>query len=170
MSAPTADSPIDVVDEQDRPVGVVPRAAVLTSGHGFRTVHVFLFSREGALLLQRLAPTRERHPGAWGSSVAAYLHAGEGYRDAAVRRLREELGLSSRIAFLGKVQMEDEGALKFVALYRGMAESAEIREPDHIAELTYWPLGELDAATRARPTDFTPTFLNLYTWFRRTKP
>jgi isopentenyldiphosphate isomerase len=66
---------VDVVDERNEPIGVIPRAEVFSAGVNFRTVHVLVFDHEGELLLQRLSPERERHPGLWGSSVAGYLRA-----------------------------------------------------------------------------------------------
>lgn len=162
MTAPGRDSPIDRVDAFDRRLGTVKRGEVLELGANFRTVHVFLLSPDGALILQQLAPTRDRHAGRWGSSVAAYLHAGETYEHAAKRRLDEELGLRSQLEHVGRTRMLDERSWKFVALYRGIDGRAHVREPDHVARLRAWPVAELEREVRLRPHLFTPTFLHLY--------
>lgn len=163
MSAPQRDSAIDRVDELDRPIGTVKRGQVLQLGANFRTSHVFVFTQDGgSLLLQRLAPTRERHPNRWGSSVAAYLHAGESYDEAAERRLTEELGFSAPLRFVGRTRMRDDQSWKFVALYRAIDGRAHIQEPDHIAELKPWPLADLARTVQRSPDLFTPTFLHLY--------
>jgi isopentenyl-diphosphate delta-isomerase len=169
LPAPAKTSLIDRVDDEDEPIGRVPRGEVLELGANFRTVHVFVF-HAGRLLLQQLAPTRERHPQRWGSSVAAYLHAGEDYEHAARRRLREELGLEGPLTRLGKTRMEDERSFKFVELYAFDDGPAEIREPDHIMELAYWDRIELDDAIIASPERFTPTFLHVYRYFQRRQP
>lgn len=166
MPAPTKTSPIDAVDAHDHPVGTVPRGDALEVGANFRTVHVFVF-HDGRLLLQRLAPTRERHPQRWGSSVAAYLHAGESYEQAAHRRLWEELGLRGSVRRVGKTRMEDERSLKFVELYTLDDGPAWIREPDHIAELRYWALDDVDRIVAQAPECFTPTFLHIYRYLQR---
>lgn len=167
MSAPAATTPIDLVDELDRPIGTVPRAAALHARGGFRTVHVFLFNTSGELLLQQLAPSRERHPGRWGSSVAAYLHAGETYIQAAERRVREELGVAIPLRLVGKTRMPDGEAMKFVELYEGQRNAAQVAEREHIAALAYWPLDDLDRTVATQPDVFTPTFVHLFQWFRR---
>lgn len=167
MAAPASTSLIDRVDPRDRPVGVVTRKDALAEGANFRTAHVFIFDRRGRLLLQRLAPTRERHPGRWGSSVAAYLFAGERYAAAARRRMGEELGLAGTPIPLGKVRMRDERSMKFIGLFEFRADVAEIRDPDHIAELKFWDLENLDTSTVSKPAEFTPTFLRLYSFYRR---
>jgi isopentenyl-diphosphate delta-isomerase len=166
LPAPSTGSLIDQVDQSDRPIGQVRRGEVLRLGANFRTTHVFVF-HDGQLLLQRLAPQRERHPGRWGSSVAAYLFAGETYEDAAIRRLYEELGLEGNLASVGKTRVRDERSLKFVELFVLEDGPAKIREPEHIAELRYWREDDLCAAVEARSDMFTPTFLDVYRFFRQ---
>ena len=126
MQAPGRTSLIDAVDERDEPIGQIPRGEALAAGVGFRTAHVFVLNGQGELLLQKLASGRERHPGRWGSSVAAYLNSGEGYADAATRRLREELGLALELRFIGKLEMRDGDSLKFVTLFMAFDGEASI--------------------------------------------
>lgn len=158
MAAPSSSSLIDRVDGHDRPIGTVRRGRALSEGANFRTSHIFLFDQAGELLLQRLAPKRERHPGRWGSSVAAYLHSGETYRAAAERRVKEELGVSPKLSRVGKTLMHDGESVKFVSLYQGLADRVEICEPDHIGELRYWQIDELRQSLASAPSHFTPTF------------
>lgn len=134
-------------------------------GANFRTVHVFVL-RGSQLLLQRLAPSRERHPERWGSSVAAYLHAGESYEHAARRRLYEEIGLRGTLTRIGKTRMEDDGSLKFVELYTANDGPLSIRDRSHVAEVRYWDEEELGTAIMRTPERFTPTFLHVYRFFR----
>ena len=166
MPAPTKTSPIDCVDDHDHPVGTIPRGEALQAGANFRTVHVFVFHDE-CLLLQQLSPKRDRHPERWGSSVAAYLHAGESYEQSAQRRLDEELGLQGELHLVGKTRMHDERSVKFVELYTLVNGPAAIREPDHIEELRYWARDELEAAIDESPDSFTPTFLHVFRYFQR---
>src|SRR4029077_15998279 len=140
MPAPTSANLIDVVDDRDNAVGTVPRGFVLERGDNFRTAHVFVFDDAGHLLLQRLAPKRPRHPNRWGSSVAAYLFAGETYEKAARRRLAEELGLAVPITEIGKIEMSDERSLKFVTLYQARSDHPENGEPRQISALAFRPL------------------------------
>ena len=86
---------IDSVDSRDRVIGSVTRRDVLRQGANFRVAHLFLFNDNSELLLQRLAASRPRHPGCWGSSVATYVNAAETYQEAIFRRTFEELGSAS---------------------------------------------------------------------------
>lgn len=156
---------IDRVDDDDIPVEEISRAEALDKGANFRTVHVFVFDSHGALLLQRLAPLRERHAGRWGSSIAAHLHAGESYREAAVRRLGEELGLRRPLQRIGKTALREGRGTKFVELYTTYDGAAQIGEPDHISDLRFWPMGQLPAAISTQPEHFTPTLRHLVRFY-----
>lgn len=164
MPAPTSSTLIDVVDERDRPTGTIERGRVLEEGKGFRVTHVWVF-HQGSLLLQQLGRHRERHPLQWGSSVAAYLHRGEDYDEAARRRLDEELGLHLPLRRYTVAKMQDRESTKFIALFLTwvpMADLPEIREPEHIETLRYWTRDEIDRTLETSPQRFTETFRYLY--------
>src|ERR1039457_5693879 len=113
MPAPSLTSLIDVVDEQNKPIGVVRRRDVFRLRANFRTIHVLVFNSRGELLLQRLTWTRDREPGRWGSSAAGYLHAGEDYPEAARRRAAEVLSLSAPLTEVGVTCLHDDGIAQF---------------------------------------------------------
>lgn len=165
MPAPTVSSELDLVNEFDQPVGTVRRGEALRPGVGFRVVHVFVFNANGDLLIQRLAGTRDRHPGQWGSSVAGYLHAGESYEAGARRRLKEELAVAADPSWRGKWRMQDEGATKFIGLFSTVADDARIAEPSHIAALDYVDPEDLGRRLVDNPRQFTETFRYLWSVF-----
>jgi isopentenyl-diphosphate delta-isomerase len=159
MPAPNPWSPVDWVDEADRPVKSIERGRVFEAGAKFRVVHIFVFNPQGDLLLQQLGRERERNPLKWGSSVAGYLHAGEAYADGATRRLREELGLEAPLVKHGSISMQDRSSTKFITLYKThTAEEPQILEASHIESLRFWSLGELEEDLAREPEQFTETF------------
>lgn len=168
MPAPTASTPIDLVDAADHPIGQIARGKALRAGANFRTCHVFVFDQRGRLLLQQLAEERARFPARWGSSVAAYLFAGERYRDAAKRRMREEIGIDVPLHYVGKKRMLDEHSLKFVGLFTARAGNAQIGDTGQIQALEYWPLSRVRTEVESRPDRFTPTFVRLFSFYRDT--
>src|SRR5947209_14765344 len=85
---------IDTVNKVDQVTGTIEKAAALDAGVNFRVVHVFVFNDKGELLIQQI-PQGKRHAGMWGSSVAGYVYSGESYEQAALRRLRQELGIDT---------------------------------------------------------------------------
>jgi isopentenyl-diphosphate delta-isomerase len=166
MSAPSPTSLIDIVDEQNEPVGVARRRDVFRLHVNFRTVHVLVFNSKAELLLQQLAQRSVRHPGLWGSSVAGYLHAGEKYTEAAQRRLREELGISAPLTEVGVTRMDDEGVTKFVGVFTTMADHPRNAAPYQIAKLKFCPLPVIEQSVVTDPDDYTDTFRHVLEFWR----
>jgi isopentenyldiphosphate isomerase len=158
---------IDVVDQADTPVGVIPRAEVFQKHANFRVSHVFIFNSRGELLLQRLALNRHRNPGTWGSSVASYLFSSEDYLQAAQRRVRQELGISDFLLFpLGKTEMVDDGCLKFISVFQSFNEGPFNYDPSHIDQVEFVSIPEIRRMIASGSRIFTPTFLQVFRFYR----
>ena len=153
---------LDAVDEVDQVVGTVRRADVFRLRTNFRVAHLFLFNKRGEILLQRLAVLRKRHPGCWGSSVAAYVTSGETYAEAISRRAHEELGIQVEdLEFLGKTSMSDGGCTKFISVFSGRCNGPLAVDTSHIAEVRFVSLPDVVQAREMEAWNFTPTFVQL---------
>lgn len=90
----------DIVDENGEPTGeVTEREYAHTHGVRHRTSHLWLVgNRKGKLcvLLQKRSKNKDSFPDCYDISSAGHIPAGDGYRQSAVRELREELGISAR--------------------------------------------------------------------------
>jgi isopentenyldiphosphate isomerase len=162
---------LDRVNEQDQAIGTIARQDVFKLHANFRVAHVFIFNPAGELLLQEIAPSRPRNPGRLGSSLAAYLAAGEEYRQAAKRRLWEELGIPElNLVEIGKTYMLDEGCRKFITLFEAHYAGPFVPDSSHIAKLEFVPLEQVFRMAAQDPSRFTPTFLHLLDFYRRTRP
>jgi isopentenyldiphosphate isomerase len=135
---------------------------------GFRVVHIFVFNEAGELVLQQLGKNRDRNPLRWGSSVAGYLNLGEQYLEAATRRLWEELGVKAPLSKFGSVAMEDQGARKFITLYTTKTSKVTLRESDHIENLRFEPISNIESWLWRSPEDFTETFRFLFRFYLST--
>lgn len=83
-----------LVDEQNNILGTMPKAKVhgkKTSLH--RAFSCFIFNGKGKLLLQQRSHKKKTWPLMWSNSCCGHPALGESNEDAAVRRLRDELGL-----------------------------------------------------------------------------
>jgi isopentenyl-diphosphate Delta-isomerase len=168
VPAPSLTSLIDVVDGQNQPIGVVRRRDVFRLGANFRTVHVLVFNGRGELLLQRLTWTRDGEPGRWSSSAAGYLHAGEGYPEAAQRRLAEELSVATTPAEVGVTCMRDKAAAQFAGVFTATAGRPRSATPAHLAEITFRPVAAIEDDMAAHPDDYTETLRHVLDFWRKT--
>lgn len=150
---------VDVVDQADQPIGKIPRGLLFHEHANFRVAHDLIFNSQGELLIQQIAGTRNRHPGYWGSSVAAYMFAGESYEAAANRRLEEELGVQNvNLRYLGKTSMVDEGCFKFIAVFDAVSDGPFTFDRTHIEGLEFVSLPRIHELIDTEARRFTPTF------------
>lgn len=85
----------DVYDEDRLPTGrTAVRGGAQQAGECQLVVHVCLFNDRGEMLIQQRQHTKRSYPDYWDVSVGGGVIAGETVRAAAMRELREELGLT----------------------------------------------------------------------------
>jgi isopentenyldiphosphate isomerase len=83
---------IEVVDEQDRVVGLADRR-YLRPVDIFRVSALWIEDSSGLVLLARRSLSKTVAPGKWGPAVTGTVEPGETYRECIIREACEELGL-----------------------------------------------------------------------------
>ncbi len=83
-----------VVDEEDHPIGSEERRRVHSSTLWHRGVHAFIWNEKKELLIQLRSKNKDKYPGHWDCSLSEHVNYKESYRDALLRGLKEELGIS----------------------------------------------------------------------------
>ena len=95
---------IDILDSKGNLTG---RTALKSEAHAkgwfHPTVHIWLYTADGRVLLQQRARNKDTHPLLWDVSVAGHIGAGEAVEEAAVREVAEEIGLDITPAELEKI-------------------------------------------------------------------
>ena len=97
------DEVFDVVDEHDRVIGREFRREIHRRSLRHRAIHIFWLRSDGQLCLQRRSYAKDNSPGLLSTSCAGHVDSGEDYLTAAVRELREELGVSVAPAALQEI-------------------------------------------------------------------
>ncbi len=149
----------DVVDEQDRVIGQAAREEV----HGnpsliHRVAHVLVFDHSGELFLQKRSIKKDVQPGKWDTSVGGHVDAGESYDDAALREMREELGISGvKVEFLYTYLHRNSYESEYVKTYRCVWDGPIETDPQEIEKGRFWSLQEIRRTPREK---FTPNFLD----------
>ncbi len=163
----------DVVDEQDRVVGIEPRGVVHARGLRHRAVHLFVFNRAGELFLQKRSAWKDRHPGQWDSSASGHLDHGEDYLAAACRELTEELGVApdegskaGGLEEIGALGAAEHTGWEFIRLFR-CEHDGPFRWP--AAEIEwggFFPVPVIARWIEGSPGDFAPGFLDCWRVWR----
>jgi isopentenyl-diphosphate delta-isomerase type 1 len=148
----------DVVDEDDRVIGKATRSDC----HGnpdliHRVSHVLVFDESERLLLQKRSQCKDVQPGRWDTSVGGHLDLGEGYRNAAIREMREELGIADApLEFLYFSSIRNDFESENVATFRTRYDGLIQFDPEEIDEVRFFCAEEIQG--RLGCGFFTPNF------------
>lgn len=162
------DEMFDIIDENDIVVGQELRSVVHQRGLWHRGVHVLLFTDDGTLLVQQRSKDRVHAPLAFDCSVSEHVKAGEGYHQAAIRGLKEELGLESiTIEPLVKFKMNyGPNDNEISKLYKGDVDPAKISfDSVEIERIDYYSLGELQQRMGHEKDNFSYWFEQILRWY-----
>jgi isopentenyl-diphosphate delta-isomerase len=101
-----------LVNENDEFVGVMEKMEVHRKGLLHRAFSVFIFDKEGKMLLQKRSLEKYHSAGLWTNACCSHPIPGESVEDAAQRRLYEELGISTALqkifVFTYKAKVEND--------------------------------------------------------------
>jgi isopentenyldiphosphate isomerase len=124
------DELIDILTSEGKPT---QKKALKSEAHKngwfHATVHIWLFTLDKKILLQKRAHTKKVFPGIWDISVAGHIVAGEEVLEAAKREIFEEIGL----------QLHDKELIKIGTRIHQVSHENGIQDNEHhhifIAEL-----------------------------------
>ncbi len=162
----------EVVDEDDRVIGLRPRAQC----HGdpslvHRVAHVLVVNGRGEVLLQKRSQFKDIQPGKWDTSVGGHLDPGEDYLAAAKREMAEELGLIDLpLTFLYYSRVRNEIESENVATYLASHGGEVFPNPREIDQVRYWTGAEIEAAlgTGVLTPNFEEEWQAYQRWCRQT--
>lgn len=161
-------SQVVLVDEEDRELGTEEKLAAHQRGLLHRAVSAFLFDSEGRQLLQRRAEGKYHSKGLWSNACCSHPSPGETAADAASRRLREEMGISTPLVpllrFTYRAELED-GLIEHEVdhVFAGRFDGVPSPDPSEVSEWRWIAPDALEAELTLAPGSFTP-------WFRMLLP
>lgn len=92
-----AEEMIDILNSDGTPAGFSrSRTEVHAKGLWHRTVHIWVFDTKGRIVFQLRSHLKENNPSLLDTSCAGHITAGDDSRNAAIRELREEMGVEKR--------------------------------------------------------------------------
>jgi isopentenyl-diphosphate delta-isomerase len=153
-----------LVDEADHPVGFAGKLEVHQKALLHRAFSVFIFNRNGEMLLQQRALNKYHSGGLWSNACCSHPAPGEETQFAARRRLREEMGIETTIekvfdfiykAELGNGLAEHEFDHVFTGQYDGKVDINK----NEVLSCCYKAMSAIEQQITSVPEKFT-------VWFR----
>jgi isopentenyldiphosphate isomerase len=114
------DEYIDIADASGTLLGISELKSVIhKKGLYHHTAHIWLYTKQGAILLSQRAASKSICPLLWDVSVAGHVDAGETIIKGAIRECQEEIGLN-----LSESDLENIGIFEcFLSYENGMIDN-----------------------------------------------
>jgi len=137
---------LDVINEEGEVIGQETREKVHSQGLFHRGAHVLVFDENGSLLLQKRSPNTEISPGAYDISMSEHVKSGEDFHEAALRGLKEELGITgAAIQKLMRFKLVyGPGDRKMSEIYKCRYGGRVAVDEDEVTSATFVPLGDVE--------------------------
>jgi len=153
-----------LVDSNDRECGFASKAdAHMGEGRLHRAFSVFLFNKDGELLIQQRSAQKRLWPGFWSNTCCSHPRVGETLDVATRRRLDDELNLSAELEFVyrfvyqaryGEAGSEHELCHVFLGRFDGGVKF----NTSEISGIRYLPVAAVADELDRVPESFTPWF------------
>jgi isopentenyl-diphosphate delta-isomerase len=151
------------VDKNDQRQGFIEKQQAHKKGVLHRAFSIFIFNEAGELLVQQRSAQKQLWPLSWSNSCCSHPLPEEPTKQAAERRLKEELGFTTQLKriykFHYKKKFEDVGyehelCHVFVGDYSGKA----VPDKKEINDYQWIEIDELKEQIKDKPEQFTPWF------------
>ncbi|MBI5585454.1 MAG: NUDIX domain-containing protein [Deltaproteobacteria bacterium] len=159
--------PLEVVDEDNRVIGVKKRSEIHREHLRHRSVHMFIFNARGDLYLQKRSPGKDQYPEHWDSSAAGHPNPGETSSEAAHRELDEELGIATELTAVYRHPACPETGWEFVTLFTGSFDGPLHLNLEEATEGRYFTPAEVEALLIDPTRKVAPGFRLLYRSYQR---
>jgi isopentenyl-diphosphate delta-isomerase len=153
-----------LVDEQDNEIGVMEKLRAHELGKLHRAFSVFIFNDKKELLLQQRAINKYHSGGLWTNTCCSHPSPNETIKDAAIRRLYEEMGMTCDLKiinnFIYKTEFEN-GLIEheFDYILTGISNSTPQINKTEVESYKWQQISEIQNDINLNPNQFT-------TWFK----
>lgn len=153
-----------LVDENDTPVGIMPKLQAHEQGALHRAFSVFIFNSNGELLLQKRADCKYHSPGLWTNTCCSHPAPGQDITEAARGRLWLEMGIRADLKYILKFRYESAFDNRLTEheidhIFIGTSDDVPAIHPEEVSAFKYMPLADIARDIASFPEKYT-------SWFR----
>jgi len=160
-----ADELVDVVDETNEVVRIVPRRTLRAENLLHRCTYVFVASPAGELYVHRRTDGKDVYPGFYDVCAGGVNASGESYGPCAARELEEELGVAATPVFRFTHRYSGPSGQVWGGVFDVVWDGPIVWQPQEVVWGAFLPLPEVDAMIAREP--FCPDGLEVFERWRR---
>lgn len=153
------------VDDYDNVIETVTREDASKYGYNVRIAAVLVFNENNEILLQKVSTKKKKDAGKWSYSAAGHVDAGEDYPMAALRELKEELGIDGEIEdYIGLSRTIDpitKQKKSFHRAYKVIHNGPFDFDKDEADEIKFFSLKTLSDMIRTHPEQFKANLIEI---------
>ena len=137
---------VDLVDQEDRVIGSAPRSKVRGKNLLHRGVGILVKNSRGEVYVHRRTPTKDVFPHLYDMFVGGVVDQGETYEAAALREVREELGVDGPVPErLFSYLYEGPHNRAWIDVYQVVWDGPIRHQPEEVEWGTWMPEADLPA-------------------------
>ena len=157
---------VDIVDEDDNVIKTATRKEADLALLRKRASRVVVFDDKGMILIHQRAHSKRNYPGKFDIGIAETLKAGEDYQSAALRGLKEEMGISVReIKFLFKYSFSGQQSRHNYCVYSCVYSGNVKPDPGEVAQARFVKVEELERLLRTG--QFTDSAVKAWSLYKK---
>lgn len=167
-----------LVDELDNEIGTIEKMEAHQLGVLHRAFSVFIFDKEGRMLLQQRALHKYHSGGLWTNACCSHPRPGEKTDSAAKRRLKEEMGIEADLEPMFNFTYEarfENGLIEheFDHVFFGQYNGELLPNKQEVMNTKLAAIEDISKQIREEPGKFTAWFLIAFNlvenWFAKNR-
>jgi isopentenyl-diphosphate delta-isomerase type 1 len=156
--------PFVVVDEKDNVIGEATR---IECHSGSKIIHraaaIIIVNSKGEMLAEKRSLLKDIHTGKWTMCVGGHLQPGEAYDEAAIREVREEIGVKCKPKFLFKMLVETRFEREMLSVFSCSHDGPFNANREEVDEIKFVSRKEvLEMTRKGRLSEFDTQYMRRY--------
>jgi isopentenyl-diphosphate delta-isomerase len=152
-----------LVNELDIPQGTMEKMEAHRLALLHRAFSVFIVNSQGEMLLQQRAPEKYHSAGLWTNACCSHPRPGEDTRQAALRRLHEELGFTTELEKIFDFTYKSAFGnglteFEFDHVFMGNYDLAIHPNREEVSDIAFYTLDFISADLSEHPERYTSWF------------
>lgn len=156
-----------LVDTNDNEIGTMEKMEAHRKAKLHRAISVFIINKKGEWLLQRRALTKYHSSGLWSNTCCTHPFPEESNINAAHRRLKYEMGMSTDIeelfSFIYKVKLNNQlTEHELDHIFIGITDEEPTLNPSEVMDWKYISLENLEQDISDNPANYSFWFKHIF--------